>query len=166
MASSAYAFLSFVFYTIFLSFGSYKAEARRFNDISSLVSKGLFDSIFLHKDNNACPAKGFYTYNSFIQASRCFPQFGRTGSSITRKREVAAFLAQISHETTGGWATAPDGPFAWGLCFKEEVSPQSSYCDSSKHSMAMLSGQILQRKRTYSTIMELQLWTSRQGPGI
>jgi len=30
----------------------------------------------------------------------------------------------------GGWATAPDGPFAWGLCFKEEINPQSSYCDS------------------------------------
>ncbi|KAJ6343844.1 hypothetical protein OIU76_005567 [Salix suchowensis] len=131
MASSAYTFLSFIFFTIFLSFGSYKAEARRYSGISSLVSRGLFDSIFLHKDNIACPAKDFYTYSSFIQASRFFPQFGRTGSSIARKREVAAFLAQISHETTGGWATAPDGPFAWGLCFKEEVSPQSNYCDSS-----------------------------------
>eukprot|EP00258_Populus_trichocarpa_P002045 XP_002301555.2 chitinase 10 [Populus trichocarpa] len=131
MASPAYTLLSFTFYTIFLSSGSYKAEARRFNDISSLVSKGLFDSIFLHKDNNACPAKDFYTYSSFIQASRSFPRFGRTGSSIKRKREIAAFLAQISHETTGGWPTAPDGPFAWGLCFKEEVSPQGNYCNSS-----------------------------------
>ncbi|KAJ6679979.1 CHITINASE-RELATED [Salix purpurea] len=102
MASSAYTFLSFIFFTIFLSFGSYKAEARRYSGISSLVSRGLFDSIFLHKDNIACPAKDFYTYSSFIQASRFFPQFGRTGSSIARKREVAAFLAQISHETTGG----------------------------------------------------------------
>uniref|UniRef100_A0A453TAY4 chitinase n=1 Tax=Aegilops tauschii subsp. strangulata TaxID=200361 RepID=A0A453TAY4_AEGTS len=49
-----------------------------------------------------------------------FPGFGTTGSTDTRKREVAAFLAQTSHETTGGWATAPDGAFAWGYCFKQE----------------------------------------------
>lgn len=100
------------------------------SSISSLVSKKLFDSIFLHKDDAVCPANGFYTYDSFVQATRCFPRFGNTGSSTTRKREIAAFLAQISHETTGGWATAPDGPYAWGLCFKEEISPQSLYCDS------------------------------------
>lgn len=98
--------------------------------ISSLISKRLFDTIFLHKDDNACPAKDFYTYESFILASKSFPEFGTTGCLATRKREIAAFLAQISHETTGGWATAPDGPYAWGLCFKEEISPQSNYCDS------------------------------------
>ncbi|WJX85239.1 Chitinase 10 [Trifolium repens] len=98
--------------------------------ISSLITKSLYDSIFLHKDDTACPAKNFYPYQSFIQASKYFPQFGTTGCLTTRKREIAAFLAQISHETTGGWDTAPDGPFAWGLCFKEEISPQSNYCDS------------------------------------
>lgn len=30
----------------------------------------------------------------------------------------------------GGWATAPDGPYAWGLCFKDEINPQSNYCDA------------------------------------
>jgi len=98
--------------------------------ISSLISKNLYDTIFLHKDDTACPAKNFYPYQSFIEASKYFPQFGTTGCLATRKREIAAFLAQISHETTGGWATAPDGPFSWGLCFKEEISPQSNYCDS------------------------------------
>lgn len=98
--------------------------------ISSLVSQQLFDSIFLHKDDAVCPANGFYSYDSFVRATRCFPQFGNTGSLTTRKREIAAFLAQISHETTGGWPTAPDGPYAWGLCFKEEISPQTLYCDS------------------------------------
>ncbi|KAL4202951.1 hypothetical protein AMTRI_Chr02g223850 [Amborella trichopoda] len=98
--------------------------------ISYLVPEKLYNSIFLHKDDSACPAKGFYTYSSFINAARSFPDFGKDGTISTRKKEVAAFLAQISHETTGGWATAPDGPYAWGLCFKEEVSPQSNYCDS------------------------------------
>ncbi|RDX70407.1 Chitinase 10, partial [Mucuna pruriens] len=106
------------------------AEARSSVSISYLISQNLFDSIFLHKDDSACPAKNFYTYDSFIMASKRFPRFGTTGTISTRKREIAAFLAQISHETTGGWATAPDGPYAWGLCFKEEVSPQSDYCDS------------------------------------
>lgn len=69
--------------------------------ISSIVSEELFNSTFLHKDDSACPAKGFYTYSSFVQAAQCFPRFGNTGGLATRKREVAAFLAQISHETTG-----------------------------------------------------------------
>jgi len=119
-----------VFLSTFLFCMSLGAEARRL-PVSSVVSEELFDSIFLHKDNAACPAKNFYTYDSFIMASRSFPRFGSSGSLITRKREVAAFLAQISRETTGGWPTAPDGPYTWGLCFKEEVSPQSDYCDSS-----------------------------------
>ncbi|KAG9450207.1 hypothetical protein H6P81_010172 [Aristolochia fimbriata] len=107
-----------------------RGEAAYFPPISTLVSEQLFNSIFLHKDDNACPAKDFYTYQSFIRATRWFPRFGNDGSIGTRKREIAAFLAQISHETTGGWATAPDGPYAWGLCFKEEVNPPSDYCDS------------------------------------
>ncbi|KAL2345543.1 hypothetical protein Fmac_006828 [Flemingia macrophylla] len=61
---------------------------------------------------------------SFIIASESFPAFGTTGCLATRKSEIAAFFAQISHETTGGWPTAPDGPFAWGLCFKEEINPR------------------------------------------
>ncbi|KAM6541354.1 hypothetical protein CsatB_005801 [Cannabis sativa] len=103
--------------------------APRSNCISSLISNQVFDSIFLHKDDTACPAKNFYTYDTFLKAAKTFPSFGSTGPLPTRKREIAAFLAQISHETTGGWATAPDGPYSWGLCFKEEVSPGSDYCD-------------------------------------
>ncbi|GLJ32031.1 hypothetical protein SUGI_0645090 [Cryptomeria japonica] len=97
--------------------------------LKSIISKKLFDQIFLHRNDNACPANGFYTYKSFITAARSYPQFANTGNLTTCKREVAAFLAQISHETTGGWATAPDGPYSWGLCFKEEIAPQNNYCD-------------------------------------
>lgn len=106
------------------------SEARNGRHISSLISQDLYNSIFLHKDDAACPAKDFYPYSAFIEATKRFPSFGSCGSLATRKREIAAFLAQISHETTGGWATAPDGPYAWGLCFKEEISPGSNYCDS------------------------------------
>lgn len=138
MTLSLFSIVSFLcsFIALFYS-SSLGAEARDLNfptiPISSLITKKLFDTIFLHKDDNACPAKNFYTYDSFIHASKQFPEFGSTGCLDTRKREIAAFLGQISHETTGGWATAPDGPFAWGLCFKEEINPQSNYCDSTNN---------------------------------
>ncbi|CAN1353370.1 Chitinase 10 [Linum perenne] len=115
--------------TILLALFSLSESTRNPKPTSQILSKSLYDSIFLHKDDPACPGKDFYTYESFAQTVRYFPKFGTTGSPATRRREVAAFLAQISHETTGGWATAPDGPYSWGLCFKEEVSPQGDYCD-------------------------------------
>lgn len=31
----------------------------------------------------------------------------------------------------GGWASAPDGPFSWGYCFKQEQNPGSDYCEPS-----------------------------------
>jgi hypothetical protein len=104
-------------------------ESRR-SHVASIVTEDLYRSFFLHKDDAACPARGFYNYTSFLRAADAFPAFGGDGNNATRRREVAAFLAQISHETTGGWATAPDGPFAWGLCFKEEITPPSNYCDA------------------------------------
>lgn len=96
--------------------------------VASLVSSSLFDQMLKHRNDAACPAKGFYTYNAFISAANSFSGFGTTGDATTRKREIAAFLAQTSHETTGGWATAPDGPYAWGYCFKQEQGNPPDYC--------------------------------------
>ncbi|XP_075112750.1 endochitinase 3-like [Nicotiana tabacum] len=101
-------------------------------DITEIISSNLFDELLLHRNNVACPARGFYTYDAFVQAARNFIGFGTTGNTTDRKREVAAFLAQTSHETTGGWDTAPDGPYAWGYCFKAEVGnpdDMPSYCE-------------------------------------
>lgn len=50
-----------------------------------------------------------------------YADFVNKGSLEDRKKELAAFLANISHETTGGWVTAPGGAFSWGLHFREEV---------------------------------------------
>ncbi|KAI4985825.1 hypothetical protein ZWY2020_018455 [Hordeum vulgare] len=74
--------------------------------VASIVSRALFERILLHRNDAACLARG----------------------TNTRKREVAAFLGQTSHETTGGWPTAPDGPYSWGYCFKRERNPPSDYC--------------------------------------
>ncbi|CAK9157222.1 unnamed protein product [Ilex paraguariensis] len=97
-------------------------------DVGSIISKTQFDQMLKHRDDVACPGKGFYTYDAFVAAAKSFGAFGTTGATDIRKREIAAFLAQTSHETTGGWATAPDGPYAWGYCYKEEQGNPPDYC--------------------------------------
>ncbi|EEE63651.1 hypothetical protein OsJ_18468 [Oryza sativa Japonica Group] len=72
--------------------------------------------------------EGFYTYDALVTAAAAFPDFAATGDDEARKLKVAAFLGQTSHETTGGWATGPDGPYSWGYCFKEEIGATASYC--------------------------------------
>lgn len=54
-----------------------------------------------HRNDAACPGKDFYTYEAFISAAKSFGGFATTGDINTRKREIAAFLAQTSHETIG-----------------------------------------------------------------
>ncbi|CAL5324202.1 unnamed protein product [Camellia sinensis] len=101
-------------------------------DISSLISRDLFNQMLKHRDDASCPGKGFYTYDAFVAAAKSFGGFGTTGDTDTRKREIAAFLAQTSHETTGGWPSAPDGPYAWGYCHVREQNPAGDYCSASQ----------------------------------
>jgi chitinase len=54
-----------------------------------------------YRNDPQCHAVGFYTYDAFISAAKEFPDFGNTGDDLMRKREIAAFLGQTSHETTG-----------------------------------------------------------------
>ncbi|KAM7516050.1 hypothetical protein LguiA_005633 [Lonicera macranthoides] len=89
-------------------------------DVSSLIDPTLFNEMLKHRNEEVCQGKGFYTYDAFMNAARFFDAFGTTGDESTRKRELAAFFGQTSHETTGGWENAPDGPFAWGYCFITE----------------------------------------------
>ncbi len=100
--------------------------------LSTLVPRALFESMFLHRATAPCRG-AFYTYEAFLAAAETFPAFAAEGDDATRRREVAAFLANIGHETTGGWPTAPDGPYAWGLCWITEgatVEPSAlpDYC--------------------------------------
>ncbi|CAL1396422.1 unnamed protein product [Linum trigynum] len=100
-------------------------------DVGSIITPALFEELLKHRNDGACEGRGFYTYNAFISAARSFPGFGTTGDATTRRKELAAFLAQTSHETTGGWPTAPDGPFAWGYCFIRERQ-RLQYCSSNQ----------------------------------
>ncbi|KAM1261492.1 hypothetical protein TB2_026378 [Malus domestica] len=104
-------------------------------DISSLISSSVFDQMLKYRNDARCQSNGFYTYDAFVAAARSFNGFGTTGDDATRKRELAAFLAQTSHETTGGWESAPDGPYAWGYCFVNEIN-QDVYCSSNQYPCA------------------------------
>jgi chitinase len=72
-------------------------------DLGSIISSAKFDEMLKHRNDGGCPGKGFYTYNAFISAANAFSGFGTTGDADTRKREIAAFLGQTSHETTGSF---------------------------------------------------------------
>ncbi|KAG2703638.1 hypothetical protein I3760_06G147500 [Carya illinoinensis] len=100
------------------------------DDVSSIISSSLFDELLPYRNDPRCESNGFYSYDAFLAAARSFPGFGTTGDVDTRKREIAAFLGQTSHETTGGWETAPGGPFAWGYCFITERN-KLDYCQPS-----------------------------------
>ncbi|XP_038693631.1 endochitinase-like [Tripterygium wilfordii] len=97
-------------------------------DIEAIISRDMFNDIFPHINEDVCRGKGIYTYDAFLAAANAYPAFGTTGDDATRKREIAAFLAQTSHETTGGWPDAPGGPYSWGYCFVREINPSSNYC--------------------------------------
>ncbi|KAL6959879.1 Acidic mammalian chitinase [Sarracenia purpurea var. burkii] len=89
--------------------------------VGSIISYSLFDQMLKYRNDGRCPSNGFYTYNAFIAAAGSFDGFGTTGDDATRKRELAAFLGQTSHETT-------DGPYAWGYCFISEIGNPDGYC--------------------------------------
>jgi basic endochitinase B len=97
-----------------------------------------------HGRNPMNPLKAtgdFYSFKAFVAAARIFPNF-LTGDEITQKRELAAFLANIAQETSGGWAQAPGGYFKWGLRYVEEnqKEPINAYADQSKKKFPPVEG--------------------------
>ncbi|KAE8678233.1 Endochitinase 1 [Hibiscus syriacus] len=100
--------------------------------VGDIITKALFEKMLPHANTDSCHAKGFYTYEAFIAAAKSYPAFATTGSDEIRKREVAAFLGQTSHETTGGTGWKPsDGPYYWGYCYNKEQNPPKDYCQQS-----------------------------------
>jgi predicted chitinase len=59
-----------------------------------VVTKAQYNKMFPHH-------KKLYTYKGLVKAIKAFPDFAHTGDAKTRKREAAAFLANVSHETSG-----------------------------------------------------------------
>ncbi len=77
---------------------------------ASIVSQNLFNQIYPNRN-------GFYTYQGLVEAAATYPGFSATGDTTTRKREAAAFLANVAHETGH-------------LRYVEEIA-RGSYCSSS-----------------------------------
>jgi predicted chitinase/type II secretory pathway pseudopilin PulG len=61
---------------------------------TSLLSKAQFEEMFPNRNP-------FYTYAGLTEAMAKFPAFAGTGDETTRRQELAAFLANIDHETQG-----------------------------------------------------------------
>jgi chitinase len=61
------------------------------------IDSNDFNQFLLQKDS--APANGFYTYDAFVSAANAYSGFGTTGSSDVQKRELAAFFANVAHET-------------------------------------------------------------------
>jgi chitinase len=89
--------------------------------VSQLISKKQYEKMFAH--HNA-----IFNYKAFIEACKAFSAFCNEGDESVRKRELAAFFANASQETTGGWKDAPDGREVWGLVFTEEQSCKDGHC--------------------------------------
>ena len=83
----------------------------------------------------------FYSFKAFVTATGAFPDF-LSGNPLTQKRELAAFLANIAQETSGGWADAAGGYFKWGLYFVEEKQDNgiNNYADSTKKNYPPVEG--------------------------
>lgn len=79
-----------------------------------VVSEAQFNQMF--------PARNsFYTYQGLVGALSAYPGFTTTGSDAVRKREAAAFLANVSHETVG-----------LRYIVEQNTANYSHYCDASQ----------------------------------
>ena len=90
-------------------------------NLGALITPSLYAEMFPNRNS-------LYTYAALIAAAEYYPAFGTTGTLAERRRELAAFLGNIAHGTTGGWPTAPGGAQAWGLYFIQEVGCESGGC--------------------------------------
>ncbi|WP_407841821.1 glycoside hydrolase family 19 protein [Streptomyces sp. DSM 116496] len=64
------------------------------NPSGFVVSEAQFNQMFPNRNP-------FYTYNGLVAALSAYPGFATTGDDTVKRREAAAFLANVSHETGG-----------------------------------------------------------------
>ncbi|KAG7991639.1 hypothetical protein I3843_02G086800 [Carya illinoinensis] len=86
--------------------------------VADIVTDDFFNGI-LNQATGDCPGKSFYTRAAFLSALSSYNQFG-SGSADESKREIAAFFANVAHETGS-------------LCYIEEknVDASKDFCDKS-----------------------------------
>jgi len=116
--------------------------------VTQYLDKKTWNELFPHRNgvgDNKAGNKGidFYSFQSLVSAAGAFPLFLNEGDDTARRRELAAFLANIAQETSGGWASAPGGYFKWGLYFNEEQFPagtHNNYADTAKKNYPPVAG--------------------------
>jgi len=89
--------------------------------LSSVLTKVQYETFFPHHHP-------LYSYEALVKAAATYPLFAGTGEAMVRRRELAAFFAEVAHETTGGGPGAPGGPYAWGLYYTEEQACLDGHC--------------------------------------
>ena len=106
--------------------------------LSKLMTDSKWNELFPNRYGHGAKSlktkiPDFYSFHAFVAAAKFFPDF-LIGDAVSQKRELAAFLANIAQETSGGWAEAPGGYFKWGLFYLEENQNvvKNAYADVSK----------------------------------
>nr|QEL09535.1 class VII chitinase [Pinus banksiana] len=94
-------------------------------DVGDFATQDFFNGI-LSGASDSCTGKTFYTYNNFMDAATAFSGFGTTGPDVDHKREIAAFFANVAHETSR-------------LCYVEQIE-KSDYCDSTNQKYQCVAG--------------------------
>ncbi|TDC27464.1 chitinase [Streptomyces sp. 8K308] len=72
----------------------YSCDGGGGNPSGFVVSEVQFNQMFSNRNS-------FYTYGGLVAALSSYPGFATTGSLEAQRREAAAFLANVSHETGG-----------------------------------------------------------------
>lgn len=91
-------------------------------DSFPLLSEAEWNQLFPHINGGDSANTPFYSYAAFVKATKRFPEFLTDGSLELKKRELAAFLATISHETGGGNERDIAHFYDYGLYYKEELA--------------------------------------------
>ncbi|KAK1318400.1 hypothetical protein QJS10_CPB04g01900 [Acorus calamus] len=65
--------------------------------VAGIVTSEFFNRV-INQTGQGCPGKGFYSRRAFLATCRSYPEFGTAGSDTTRKREITAFFAHITHK--------------------------------------------------------------------
>ncbi|MFB7379356.1 chitinase [Kitasatospora purpeofusca] len=81
---------------------------------SFVVSEAQFNKMFPNRN-------AFYTYGGLVDSLGAYPAFANTGNDATKRREAAALLANVSHETGG-----------LKYVVEQNTANYSHYCDTSQ----------------------------------
>ena len=102
------------------------ATVRSGKSVRDILSAAQFDDMFSGRrgEPNCADGEKYLTYDNFVNAADTYyPEAFTSSTDEYNRRELAAFLGQISQETTGWWG---DQPYNWGLCYVEEVAYKGS----------------------------------------